>query len=104
MVRVVLVLYEPALTASRTILAIILLILGIMIYLAHRGVTALAGELGAIATGVDRIAGKLDTISSKMEPIHLQTAIGWIGKPHLPPVRHFAKKPPPTVIDAICRP
>lgn len=71
---------------SRIILAVLLLILGGMVFGVNRSVERLTDE-------VARMDAKVDTMQF-MADMKLQTAIGWIGKPRVPPIRHVYRKSP----------
>lgn len=78
--------------ASRSLLVVMLLLLGGMIYWLHL-------DIGKVAEGVANMADRIERI--KLDTA--QRATGFIGKPRVPPIRHVYKKTP-TVVDQICRP
>lgn len=77
---------------SRIILAVLIVIIGFMVENVYTATTKLTRE-------VVRLSDRIDSLPN---PIILQSAVMRIGKPRVPPVRHFYKRPQ-TIIDRLCK-
>lgn len=74
---------------SRALLAVLLLILGGMIYWVHGDIDRLTTVIGTVG---NQIYAKIDTVGDKIDKLSkLQRSVAKVGKPRVPPVKYLVK-------------